>query len=79
VTFVSKAAVKNSALHKLRLARPLVAVKHTRKLKKKDMVNNSWQPKIDVDPETYQVRADGELLVCEPARELPLAQRYFLF
>jgi urease subunit alpha len=43
------------------------------------MIHNSWQPKISVDPETYEVRADGELLVCEPARVLPMAQRYFLF
>jgi urease subunit alpha len=57
----------------------LVAVKNTRKLKKQDMVHNNYQPKIDVDPETYEVRADGELLVCEPAKVLPMAQRYFLF
>ena len=79
VTFVSKAALRNSALQKLKLARPLIAVKNTRKLGKKDMVHNHYQPKIDVDAETYQVRADGELLVCEPAQVLPLAQRYFLF
>ena len=46
---------------------------------KKDMIHNSWQPKVTVDPETYEVRADGELLVCEPAKVLPMAQRYFLF
>ena len=79
VTFISKAAMKNSALQKLKLARPLIAVKNTRKLKKKDMIHNNWQPKIEVDPETYQVRADDELLICEPAKSLPLAQRYFLF
>jgi urease subunit alpha len=79
VTFVSKAALRNSALKQLRLSRPLVAVRGTRKLKKSDMVHNSWQPKIEVDPETYQVRADGEPLLCEPAKILPLAQRYFLF
>jgi urease subunit alpha len=50
-----------------------------RKVGKKDMVHNSWLPKISVDPETYEVRADGELLVCEPAKVLPMAQRYFLF
>jgi urease subunit alpha len=43
------------------------------------MVHNAWMPKLEVDPETYEVRADGELLTCEPARELPMAQRYFLF
>src|SRR5882724_11121693 len=79
MTFISKAALKSPALQKLRLARPLEAVKNTRKLKKKDMVHNNWQPKIDVDAETYEVRADGELLECEPADVLPLAQRYFLF
>jgi urease subunit alpha len=79
VTFVSKAALKNPALAKLKMAKPLVAVKNIRKVGKKDMIHNSWQPKISVDPETYQVRADGELLVCEPAKSLPLTQRYFLF
>ncbi len=79
VTFISKAALKSSALQKLKLARPLEVVKNTRKLKKKDMVHNDWQPKIEVDAETYEVRADGELLECEPAETLPLAQRYFLF
>jgi urease subunit alpha len=59
--------------------RTLVPVKNVRKVGKKDMVHNSWQPKTTVDPETYEVRADGELLVCEPAKVLPMAQRYFLF
>ena len=79
VTFVSKAALKNPALGKLGLEKPLVAVKNVRKVGKKDMIHNSWQPEIQVDPETYEVRADGELLVCEPAKILPMAQRYFLF
>src|SRR5258706_2340730 len=78
VTFVSQAALKNRALRSLGLARPLEAVRNTRALGKKDMVHNAWRPKIDVDPETYEVRADGELLVCEPAKSLPLAQPYFL-
>ena len=60
--------MKNPALEKLKLHKPLVAVKNVRKVGKKDMVHNSWQPKITVDPETYEVRADGELLVCEPAK-----------
>jgi len=77
VTFVSKAALKNRKLEKLE--RRLVAVKNTRKLGKKHMVHNSYLPKMSVDPETYEVRADGELLVCEPAKVLPMAQRYFLF
>jgi urease subunit alpha len=79
VTFVSKAALKSPALAKLKLARPLQAVKSMRKLGKKDMVHNNWQPKIEVDAETYEVRADGELLECPPAQVLPMAQRYFLF
>ena len=54
-------------------------MKGTRKIGKKDMVHNSLCPTIEVDPETYEVRADGELLTCEPAEVLPMAQRYFLF
>ncbi|MFZ1909110.1 MAG: urease subunit alpha [Burkholderiales bacterium] len=79
VTFVSQAALKNPELARLGLQRPLEAVRDVRRVGKKDMVHNDWQPKIQVDPETYQVRADGELLVCEPATVLPMAQRYFLF
>jgi urease subunit alpha len=79
VTFVSQASLANPALAQLGLQRPLEAVKNVRQVGKKDMVHNSWQPKIHVDPETYEVRADGELLVCEPAKVLPMAQRYFLF
>ena len=79
ITFVSKAGLKNPAVQKLKLNKTLVEVKNVRKVGKKDMIHNSWQPKISVDPETYEVRADGELLVCEPAKILPLAQRYFLF
>jgi urease subunit alpha len=79
VTFVSGAALKNPAIGKLKLEKQLVAVKNTRDLKKRDMVHNDYRPKISVDPETYEVRADGELLVCEPAAVLPMAQRYFLF
>ena len=79
VTFVSKAAMKNPALKRLHLSKTLVPVKNIRKIGKKDMIHNSWLPKITVDPETYEVRAEGELLVCEPAKTLPLTQRYFLF
>ncbi|HEU5282264.1 MAG TPA: urease subunit alpha [Burkholderiales bacterium] len=79
VTFVSQAALANPALERLGLKRPLEAVRGTRGVRKADMVHNGWQPRIEVDPETYEVRADGELLVCEPARVLPMAQRYFLF
>jgi urease subunit alpha len=79
VTFVSQAALDNPELAALRLAKPLHAVRQTRGLRKSDMIHNGATPKIDVDPETYAVRADGELLVCEPASVLPMAQRYFLF
>ena len=79
ITFVSQAALKNGSLDALNLSRTLEAVRGTRGLRKKDMVHNGWQPKIEVDAETYEVRADGELLVCEPAKALPMAQRYFLF
>jgi urease subunit alpha len=79
VTFVSQAALDNPELAALRLAKPLHAVRQTRGLGKSDMIHNGATPKIDVDPETYAVRADGELLVCEPASVLPMAQRYFLF
>jgi len=79
VTFVSQAALGDAALNDLGLTRPLEAVKNTRRIGKKDMVHNDWQPKVEVDAETYEVRADGELLVCEPASVLPMAQRYFLF
>ncbi len=79
VTFVSQAALQNPAVHALQLQKPLVAVSGTRTLKKSDMVHNGATPEITVDPETYVVKADGVHLVCEPATELPLAQRYFLF
>jgi urease subunit alpha len=79
VTFVSQAALANPAVLGLGLRRPLEAVRDTRRIGKKDMVHNDWRPEIEVDPETYEVRADGELLVCEPAQVLPMAQRYFLF
>jgi urease subunit alpha len=79
VTFVSQAALTNPEVLGLGLAKPLEAVKNTRKIGKKDMIHNDWMPKIEVDVETYEVRADGELLTCEPASVLPMAQRYFLF
>ena len=79
VTFVSQAALENPAVHALNLQKPLIAVSGTRTVKKSDMVHNGATPEITVDPETYVVKADGVHLVCEPATELPLAQRYFLF
>ena len=79
LTFVSKAALKNPAVAALGLSKPLEAIHNVRKIGKKDMIHNDWLPKIDVDAETYEVRANGELLVCEPAKVLPMSQRYFLF
>ena len=79
VTFVSQAALKNPAVAALGLSKPLIAVSGTRTLTKADMLHNGATPEITVDPETYVVKADGVHLVCEPATELPLAQRYFLF
>ena len=80
VSFVSQAALDGNLGEKLDLAKPLRAVRNTRGgIGKKDMVLNELKPDIDVDPETYEVRANGELLTCEPAEELPMAQRYFLF
>jgi urease subunit alpha len=79
VTFVSQAALSNPAVAALGLQKPLVAVKGTRNVKKKDMIHNNWMPNIEVDPETYRVLADGMDLICEPASVLPMAQRYFLF
>jgi urease alpha subunit len=64
---------------KIGLAKQTVAVANCRRIGKRDMIHNSATPKLEVDPETYEVRADGELLTCEPASVLPLAQRYFLF
>ncbi|GEO13193.1 urease subunit alpha [Microvirga aerophila] len=80
VTFVSQVAVRNGLAARLGVQKPLVAVENVRGgIGKKDMVHNNATPHIEVDPETYDVRADGELLVCEPAKVLPMAQRYFLF
>ncbi len=79
VTFVSRAAVDAGIHHSLGLQRRLVPVRGCRGLTKADMVLNNRLPSMEVDPETYAVRADGELLTCEPATSLPLAQRYFLF
>jgi len=77
--FVSKAAARSGLRNKLGVEKQFVAVANTRKISKKNMVHNGATPQIDVDPETYEVRADGELLTCAPAETLPMAQRYFLF
>ena len=79
VSFVSRLAATRDIAGQLGLQKVAAAVKNTRQISKADMVHNSWQPKMEVDPQTYEVRADGDLLTCEPARSLPLAQRYFLF
>jgi urease subunit alpha len=79
VTFVSGSAVQAGIGERLRLEKRLVAVRGIRTVTKRQMILNDWLPHLEVDPETYQVRADGELLRCEPADRLPLAQRYFLF
>jgi urease subunit alpha len=80
VTFVSQAALDAGLQHRLGTAKRMLAVKNTRGgIGKKDMIHNNATPEITVNPETYEVRADGELLICEPATSLPMTQRYFLF
>ena len=79
ITFVSKDSIKTGSLDSLNLAKETIGVEKTRDISKKDMVFNNYCPDISVDPETYEVTADGNILTCEPATELPLAQRYFLF
>ncbi|OEZ00892.1 MULTISPECIES: urease subunit alpha [Stenotrophomonas] len=79
VTFVSRSALADGIGEKLKLNKHLVAVKGIRSLRKKDMIHNGLTPKLEVDPQNYQVRVDGELITCEPVDVLPMAQRYFLF
>lgn len=79
LTFVSQTALENDIGTQLGLGKTLSAVKGCRSVRKKDMVLNDWQPHMEVHPETYDVRANGELLTCDPATVVPLAQRYFLF
>ncbi len=79
VLFVSKAAADSDVGEELGLSRALVPVRNTRAISKRDMKLNDALPHIEVDPETYEVRADGDLLTCAPADVLPMAQRYFLF
>lgn len=79
VTFVSQAALARGVGEQLGLGRQLIAVKDTRKVGKRDMVHNDATPRIEVDPQTYKVRADGQFLWCKPAASLPMTQRYFLF
>jgi urease subunit alpha len=80
VVFVSQAALKGGLRNKLGVDKQFLAVENTRGgISKKSMVHNGATPKIEVDAETYEVTADGELLTCAPAEVLPMAQRYFLF
>jgi urease subunit alpha len=80
VVFASRAAAKSGLGKKLGIQKELVPVQNTRgKISKKSMIHNDATPRIEVDAETYEVRADGELLTCAPAETLPMAQRYFLF
>ena len=79
ITFVSQTAYDTGVCHTLKLNKSIEAVKNMRHLRKQDMIHNGYAPVMGVDSETYEVRANGELLVCEPANVLPMAQRYFLF
>jgi urease subunit alpha len=79
MTFLSQWAFEAGEPQKLGLRRRIGVTRDSRDVRKRDMIHNDWEPKIEVDPQTYQVRADSQLLTCEPAAVLPLAQRYFLF
>ena len=79
MTFVSEAAQAAGIGQSLGLAKQTLAVKNTRNIGKKDLLLNDATPVMEVNPETYEVRADGELLTCQPAEVLPMAQRYFMF
>ncbi|MFM2186892.1 MAG: urease subunit alpha [Pseudomonadota bacterium] len=79
ITFLSQAAVAASVPQRLGLRKAISSVRGCRSVRKADMVHNGWTPHMEIDAQTYEVRADGELLTCEPATELPMAQRYFLF
>ena len=79
VVFTSKLAIEKDSLKGSKLKKELLPVENTRKISKKNMVFNDSCPKIEVNPETYEVKANGELITCEPANELPLAQRYFMY
>ena len=79
ITFMSESALSAGVPQKLCLTKLVAPVRNCRRIGKKEMIHNSATPNIEVDPETYEVRVDGALITCEPARVLPLAQRYFLF
>jgi urease subunit alpha len=78
-TFVSQTAFGAGVAKEFGLAKTIGVVKNIRKVTKRDMVRNAALPKMEIDAQTYAVRADGQLLTCEPAKVLPMAQRYFLF
>ena len=79
LTFVSQAGLNAGIKTEFGLAKTLSAIKNTRSIQKQHMVHNSYLPTMEIDAQTYAVRADGQLLTCEPATSLPMAQRYFLF
>jgi urease subunit alpha len=79
LTFVSQAGLAAGIKDKFGLAKGLSAVKNIRCVRKQHMIHNAYLPKMEIDAQTYAVRADGQLLTCEPAISLPMAQRYFLF
>jgi urease subunit alpha len=79
LTFISQAALAAGLPEQLGLKKQIAVVKGCREVQKTDLIHNDYLPEIEVDPQTYQVKADGVLLWCEPAEVLPMAQRYFLF
>jgi urease subunit alpha len=79
ITFVSKASLENGVVASYGLQKQVLPVINCRTISKKDLIHNDATPQIDVNPETYEVRVDGEHITCEPVSEVPLAQRYFLF
>jgi urease subunit alpha len=79
LTFVSQAGLAAGVKERFGLAKNVSAVKNIRGVRKQDLIHNGYVPKMEIDPQTYAVRADGQLLTCEPATVLPMAQRYFLF
>jgi len=79
LTFLSQAGAAAGVPARAGLRKTIATVKGCRTVTKRDMVHNDWLPRMEIDAQTYEVRADGQLLACEPATELPMAQRYFLF
>jgi len=79
LTFVSQAGLAAGIGERFGLAKTLSAIRNVRGISKKNMIHNHYLPRMEVDPQTYAVRADGQLLTCEPAISLPMSQRYFLF